>query len=208
MSLRTMARSLALAGCLGLISVQAHAEPGISPEQLQFEAWGNGRETGTTTGGTAAVGLQPWAPRVEKGFLGFNFDDNGAENDGFRFIPPDPIGAVSERRVLAVVNTMIESRNKGGKLKWRAGLADFFAPLEPKTFTFDPKIVYDQYEDRFVVVTLERVDCEAPPELPDKCFGTNADNESRILLAVSKNGNPKSSTDADWHYLSIDAWNL
>ena len=30
-------------------------------------------------------------------------------------------------------------------------------------------------------------------------------NESRILLAVSKSGNPQTNTEADWYYLSIDA---
>ncbi|MDH4015114.1 MAG: hypothetical protein OEU33_13815, partial [Chromatiales bacterium] len=174
----------------------AAAEPDIDPGQLDFEAYGNGRETGVTADPTAAMGTAPWAPQVQKSFLGVNFDDNAEENDGFRFIPPDPIGAVGHSRVISVVNTMIESRNKGGEMKWRSSLAEFFAPLEPKTFTFDPKIVYDQYEDRFVVVTLERVQ------------GTGSagpDNESRIMLAVSKDGNPQTPTGADWYYLSVDA---
>ena len=53
-------------------------------------------------------------------FEGFGFDDNATENGGFRFIPPDPIGAAGKSRVIAVVNTMIESRTKGGTLKWGA----------------------------------------------------------------------------------------
>jgi hypothetical protein len=46
------------------------------------------------------------------GFEGFGFDDNSAENGGFLFIPPDPIGAAGKSRVIAVVNTMIEARTK------------------------------------------------------------------------------------------------
>lgn len=131
-------------------------------------------------------------------FEGFNFDDNATENGGYLFIPPDPIGAVGTDRVIAVVNTMIEARDKGGTLLFRDSLEHFFAHHihPPLTFTFDPKVIYDQYEDRFVVVTLERVDT-----------GNNPDpgNESRILLAVSKTGTPATATSADWVYHDIDA---
>lgn len=131
---------------------------------------------------------------VDRVFEGFGFDDNATENSGFRFIPPDPIGAAGHSRVIAVVNTMIESRNKGGALKWRTSLANFFAPVVPTTFTFDPKIVYDQYEDRFVVVTLEVAFSGLP---------IDPGNISRILLAVSKDGNPQTPTAADWNYHAI-----
>lgn len=187
-----------LSGCLfAFSSGLTVAEPNIDPAQLDFEAYGNGRETGITSAPTAAEGYAPWASLVQKSFLSVNFDDNADENDGFRFIPPDPIGAAGLSRVISVVNTMIESRNKGGAMKWRTSLANFFAPLDPETFTFDPKIVYDQYEDRFVVVTLERVTGGSDT--------SNPDNKSRILLAVSKNGNPQTATAADWHYMAIDA---
>ncbi len=172
------------------------AEPSVAiNEQLEFEVWGNGRVTGVVDT-PIAVADPVYAPQVKKSFLSMNFDDNRDENDGFAFIPPDPIGAAGHSRVIAVVNTMIESRNKGGALKWRTSLQNFFSDAGATTFTFDPKIVYDPYEDRFVVVTLERVQ------------GTSSagpDNESRIFLAVSKSGNPKTPTARDWYYLSIDA---
>ena len=136
----------------------------------------------------------------DRSFEGFGFDDNATENSGVRFIPPDPIGAAGKRGVIGVVNAMIEARTKSGKLKWRDGLSGFFAPLGPLTFTFDPKVVYDQYEDRFVVVTLEVV-VDGNGDLGS----IDSDNISRILLAVSKNGKPKTPTAADWHYLAIDA---
>jgi hypothetical protein len=129
-------------------------------------------------------------------FEGLDFDDNAAENGGNLFIPPDSMGAVGTDRVIAVVNTMIEARNKGGTFLFRDSLADFFAPLTPLTFTFDPKVIYDHYEDRFVVVTLERVDTGNNP---------NPGNKSRILLAVSKTGTPATATSADWDYHSINA---
>ena len=131
-------------------------------------------------------------------FEGFGFDDNATENGGFVFIPPDTMGAAGTDRLIAVVNTMIEARTKAGALLWRDSLADFFSPLAGATlgtFTFDPKVVYDQFEDRFVVVTLEQNDT----------FDGDSSNESRILLAVSKTATPASATAVDWNYHAIDS---
>jgi hypothetical protein len=130
-------------------------------------------------------------------FHAMDYDDNGAET-GFVFIPPDPSGAAGTDRVIAVANVMIEARTKAGALLWKDALKDFFSPLTPTTFTFDPKVVYDHYEGRFVVVTLEQ---EEPPVPANPSAG----NISRILLAVSKTGTPATATAADWYYHAIDA---
>jgi hypothetical protein len=103
--------------------------------------------------------------------------------------------------VIAVVNLMIEARTKGGALDWRDSLIDFFAPLAAiplshDGFLTDPKIVYDAHEGRFVVLTLEVFIGTA---------SVSPTNTSRILLAVSKTGNPRTPTAADWNYLAIDA---
>lgn len=136
--------------------------------------------------------------KVDHVVEGFGFNDNAAET-GFFTIPPDPHGAVGNSRVIAIGNVIIECRNRGGQLKWRDALRDFFAPLSPTTITFDPKIVYDQYEDRFVAVTLEQITGTA---------SVSPTNISRILVAVSKDGNPKTPTAADWHYHAINAKTL
>jgi hypothetical protein len=84
---------------------------------------------------------QPVSEVILNSFEGFNFDDNATET-GFFFIPPDPIGAAGTDRVIAVVNVMIEAWDKTGTtLLFRDALRDFFTPLQPLTFTFDPKIV-------------------------------------------------------------------
>jgi hypothetical protein len=129
-------------------------------------------------------------------FDGFNYDDNATENGNYLFIPPDPIGAAGLDRLIAVVNVMIEARSKSGTLLWRDALQDFFSPLSPANFTFDPKIIYDHYENRFVVVTLERVNAGSNPD---------QGNTSRILVAVSKSATPATATSADWYYHSINA---
>lgn len=139
------------------------------------------------------------------GFLGFGFDDNATENSGSLSIPPDPIGAAGTDGVIAVVNTMIEARDKNGTLLWRDSLMDFFNTTAPPllgTPTFDPKVIWDHYENRFVVVTLEK---------------TDSPQQSRILLAVSKTATPgadgvlgpsglvQGANRNDWNYLAIDS---
>jgi len=114
--------------------------------------------------------------------------------NGF-FIPPDPIGAAGTDRLIAVGNVLIEARNKSGSLLWRDALKDFFSPLTPANFTFDPKVVFDHYENRFVVLTLEKIDAGVNPD---------PGNSSRILLAVSKTATPATATSADWYYAAID----
>ncbi len=137
----------------------------------------------------------PTPPGIGTSFEGFGFDDNATETGFFGF-PTDSSGAAGLDRLVAVVNNMIEARNKAGGLIFRDSLKDFFAPLMPLTRTFDPKVIYDHYEDRFVVVTLERVDGEGNPD---------AGNISSILLAVSKTSSPGTATAADWHYTAIDS---
>lgn len=139
----------------------------------------------------------PLNPAIDTSFLGFGFNDNATENGGYIFIPPDPFGAAGTDRLIAVVNTMIEARSKNGALLWRDSLKDFFASASGNlgTSTFDPKVIWDHYENRFVVVTLERTDTARG----------DASNASRILLAVSKTATPATATSADWNYHAIDS---
>ncbi len=116
----------------------------------------------------------------------FNFDDNATVNNGHVFIPPDPYGAAGIEHVVNVVNTGIEWYEKNGTQQHQGSLKSFFSSLNPHTYTFDPKVIYDQYEDRFVVITLEK---ESSPA------------RSRIFVAVSATSDPNGT----WYYLDIDA---
>ncbi|MCB9088283.1 MAG: choice-of-anchor D domain-containing protein [Calditrichae bacterium] len=125
-------------------------------------------------------------------FPGPDFDDNSAQI-GVRFIPPDPMGAAGIDRVLGVVNVLIEMRDKSGSLIFQEDLKTFFSPLGGQTlgtYTFDPKVVFDPYEERFVVVTMEQ---------------TESPQGSRILMAVSKTATPSTAGAADWYFLSINS---
>ncbi|HEU4366400.1 MAG TPA: FlgD immunoglobulin-like domain containing protein [Candidatus Krumholzibacteria bacterium] len=132
----------------------------------------------------------------------FNFDTNGAVS-GTYFIPPDPHCAAGPDHVVVIGNTIIEWRPKDplpAAPDVQISLRAFFSALPGPppgpgttlgTFTFDPKVIYDQYRQRFVVIALE---------LWDTAFGDPSD-ESRILVAVSKGTDP----NLGWILHSIDA---
>ena len=130
--------------------------------------------------------------------LRFSFDstvfDDNVTTTGSVFIPPDSHGAAGPSHLVNVVNTTIRFHAKDGTLQFQDSLANFFAALTPLTNTFDPKVIYDQYANRFVVVTLEQT---------DTFVGAPA-NTSRILLAVSDDNNPNGT----WYTTSINASTL
>jgi hypothetical protein len=126
---------------------------------------------------------------ITTSFLGSNNDDNGIET-GFFSYPPDPIGAAGERRLVAVINTLMEVRFKNGTLIFRDGFPHFFSSLPEASearFT-DPKVIWDEHCNRFVIVVLQT---------------GFSPNFSRIWFAVSKDQTP--DYFKDWHKGYIDA---
>lgn len=142
---------------------------------------------------------EPLATSLEILIEGINIDRNRVVTDFF-FIPPDPIGAAGPDHIVSVVNTSIEwftkdgirensqrlGRNASGSIS-----GSFFEPLQPANATFDPKVIYDQYAGRFLVVTLEQLDT----------FLGDPVNRSRILLAVSDDSDPNGT----WFFHAINA---
>jgi hypothetical protein len=133
------------------------------------------------------------APPLLTSWEGNNFDTTIPLN-GSIFIPPDPHGASGPAHVVNVTNVMIEWYQKNSTLDSSQLLATFFAPLVPLTTLFDPKVLYDQHEGRFVVVALERTDDPNPPNNPGQ-------DTSRILVAVSKTSDP----NGGWWFHSINS---
>jgi hypothetical protein len=136
----------------------------------------------------------PYSPDAITTIEGINFDEDGTNNSGFVHIPPDPHGAAGPSHLVSVVNTSIEWHTKAGAQQNSQRLGhngttsagSFFTILNPLTSTFDPKVIYDQYNGRFVIVTLEQ---------------TKGPNTSRILVAVSKTSDP----NAGWWFTSINS---
>jgi hypothetical protein len=138
---------------------------GGSPESLAPAA--------PSPGGGAAWSLSP-LDLLGDTIEGINFDENRTNNIGFASIPPDPMGAVGPSHVVSVVNRSIEFHTKEGVEQLSQSLANFFSPLSPLR-VFDPKVIYDQYSNRFVVVAMDST----------KVSGVYSADTSRILLAAS-----------------------
>ena len=141
-------------------------------------------EAGRTTGGQ----IDLFAPPLIISFDTINFNQN-ATLTGFFSIPPDPAGAAGPSHVVDVVNTSIEWYTKAGVMQNRQSLRSFFTSQSPATGTFDPKVIYDQYQNRFVVLTMERV--EAAGATP---------NQSRVFLAVSDDSDPNGT----WYFTTLN----
>lgn len=136
----------------------------------------------------------PSTPAFTTTFDSLDFDDNVPNTSGGVFIPPDSSGAAGSDHVVSVTNVSIQAHDKDGTALFGAtgmSLNAFFTALgcppviDPPldmNYTFDPKVLFDQHADRFLVVTLEREDSVAlPPDTTD---------DSRILLAVSATADP------------------
>ena len=131
------------------------------------------------------------APAPQNTFEGINFDEN-ADLTGFLIIPPDPIAAAGPDHIVSVVNSSVEWYTKTGVLQVSLSMEDqFFNVLSPQGRPFDPKIIYDQYADRFVVIALELVD--------DGIISPN--NVSRILMGISDDQNPNGT----WYFVAINS---
>jgi len=127
----------------------------------------------------------PPTPPFRTTFDSTDFLTNSTNTGGGLYIPPDPHGAAGPSHVLNVANVTIRIHQKDGTLDVDTSLANFFTSESPTTQTFDPKVLYDQYANRWVVVTLE----QTSPSL------------SRFLLAVSDDSDPNGT----WYTTAINS---
>jgi hypothetical protein len=130
----------------------------------------------------------PDAPALSGTIEGINFDGDATTNGGIFHIPPDNTMAVGPNNVVTVTNCTLQFFTKAGVLQntQRMGknittiTGSFFAPLNPVNGLFDPKVMYDQVNNRFVIVALEQTDVS----------NGGASNSSRVLIAASDDSDP------------------
>ncbi len=120
-----------------------------------------------------------------EGAFGFTFDSFQYSN----VFPPDPHGAAGPAHLMNVVNSSVAIFDKLGAVQTSGTLFSFFDPIS-STGTFDPRVVYDTIEERFVVITLE--------------FFNSGGTQSRLLVAVSDDSNPMGT----WYLQEINALTL
>jgi len=68
-------------------------------------------------------------------------------------IPPDVMGTAGDDYVMTTLNTQVRIHEKDGTPVMTTGLSSFWGPMPDHESTFDPKIVYDPYNDRWIFVT-------------------------------------------------------
>src|SRR5262245_40537194 len=94
-------------------------------------------------------------------FAAQTYDGNNAVA-GSPSVPPDPSGAAGPAYLVSVVNSSLQVRAKAtGALVRNLGLNAFFQADAPDGL-FDPKVVYDQYAGKFVVVAMELSGADDP----------------------------------------------
>jgi hypothetical protein len=73
-------------------------------------------------------------------------------------IPPDPYVAVGPDHVIAVVNSNFAIWDKEGNLLKQIDAADWYSTALPGASPFDPKILYDHFAERWIMVWLHQSD--------------------------------------------------
>ncbi|MCU0320921.1 MAG: T9SS type A sorting domain-containing protein [Chitinophagaceae bacterium] len=105
-------------------------------------------------------------------------------------IPPDTHGAVGIDRIVTVTNgeVRILRKNNGGQVGSVVTLNTFWQPLVSQLgyslSTFDPKVLFDPFQQRFIITT---------------CANSSSANSS-LLIAVSQGADPT----AGWYYYGLD----
>jgi autotransporter-associated beta strand protein len=130
-------------------------------------------------------------------FAAQTYDGNAAVA-GSASIPPDPQGAAGLNYLVSVVNSSLQVRAKSsGALVRTISLNNFFAVASSEGGLFDPRVAYDPYTGRFVVVALAL----AGANDPDAGNTSSATEVSEIHLAQSDTSDPTGT----WHFLTINS---
>lgn len=108
------------------------------------------------------------------------FDSTTSDDTGFA-LPPNPAAAVGTTHIVDATNTVLSIIEKDGDVICRGSLSTFFSALTPLSDLSHPRVLYDHYYDRFVVIAMDNTD-------DGQAFlGTDS---SRMFVAVSDDGNP------------------
>ena len=113
---------------------------------------------------------------------------DGPDIYGYMHIPPDTMGTAGQNHLMVVLNSHVRIQNKSGGVIGTVTLNDFWASVNggggATAGTFDPKIVYDHDDDRFIFVAID-----------------DRDANNGYLLGVSASDDPTGT----WYLWKIDA---
>lgn len=134
----------------------------------------------TTDTQTAVSPVTLWAATT------FTIGQNFTGNNPSVFIPPDTMGAVGPNHIVQTLNGRYVAYDKTGVLQQTSTLDEFWANagVPPINYSFDPRIVYDKYSDRWFAAAVD-----------------NGGTANNFLVAVSSSNDPT----AGWTGFAIDA---
>ena len=101
-------------------------------------------------------------------------------------IPPDTHGAIDSNYCVTAVNSAVRIQTRAGASVSQVSLDAFWSSVLPGGGSFDPRVHYDPYTNRWIMVAVS---------------GAQSSTSS-VLLAVSKTGNPT----GDWWQFKITAY--
>ena len=102
--------------------------------------------------------------------------DNGGS------IPPDVNGTVGPNHLMVTLNQGVRIQDREGNILLTTSLSTFWDPMPSNGGTFDPKIIYDPYHNRWIMVTPS---------------GSNS-NDSKLYLGVSQTSDPLGEWNMYW----------
>jgi len=122
----------------------------------------------------STLGPEPLAPNLLSNFEG---PDDAGQPDGYLHRPPDPILAVGLNHIGVMVNSEIAFYTKAGVLVNEKSFSWWWSNVySGSSLPFDPRIAYDHYLNRWLMVTLVKESAA-----------------SWYLLSVSQTSNPLGS---------------
>ncbi len=138
--------------------------PGLSKEGMKEQVYVTDQGTlgkETTTGDNILIRSFPGQPQGNS-------------------IPPDPYLAVGPQHIMGLVNTTFGIWDKNGNKLKSIDINSWFASALPGAGPFDPKVLYDHFAKRWVMIWLDQAQSPA---------------RGNILISVSKD----SSAIGDWY---------
>lgn len=114
------------------------------------------------------------SPAPDTTFLALG--DNGSS------IPPDVNGTVGPDHLMVTLNTGVRIQDREGQNLFSTSLGTFWSVLPGSASTFDPKVIYDPYHDRWIMVTPS----------------SSSTQLSRLYLGVSTTSDPLGEWNMYW----------
>ncbi len=127
------------------------------------------------------VTQSPLAPQVASPNPNLDFQGIGDANTS---IPPDTHGAVGPNHIMTALNTQVRIQSKTGTTTSTVTLNSFFATVGGGGGTFDPRVLYDPFENRWICVAVDDA----------------ANATSKVLIAVSQTNDPTGT----WNFYGYD----